>query len=162
MKRGSGITPANAPLTRAIKGLDAPLFDLGNMRRSVAVTIVAWNQAFIGLARSKVGLIQLQAAIVAHNGDTIPVSAKMRAMFKVLAAVSEGEADPSILSGRARILWDRNSSVAWRPLSPATTHIIVPPRPFLKVALKASGLRSKIIKNWEDAINEAFLLLVKK
>lgn len=168
------VDPPNAELTLAIKGSDKPLVDKGALWKAITWTVEKWHLGFAGLIRSRRGadadLINVGAAL--HDGATMRVTPAMRGLFLALANASRS-GDGSKLTGRAADLWARTKDSKgpagrdaktgrftrgavnmgfWKPLAPDTTVITIKPRPWIELTLATPGLREKLKKNWEDAV----------
>jgi hypothetical protein len=143
----SGMAPANAPLTVFIKGSSKPGIDHGEMFKAITSVVINPFMAEIGV---KKGDNAGSSALAVHEGATIRVTPKMRAMFGYLADVSAGKRDASRLTGRAAQLYRRRPG-GWKALKQSTTHIRIPARPFIAQAMEHPGLRAKIGHNWTAA-----------
>lgn len=143
-----GVAPANAALTIFIKksskplaGPDALLF------KAIAHKTLDPYTAEVGV---KKGDASVNSAMVAHEGARIPVTPSMRAMFAYLADASDGNRSPGVLTGRAAELW-RKRPGGWKALKKSTTHIVVPGRPFIKLAIEDKSARKTAARNWSYA-----------
>jgi hypothetical protein len=158
--RSGSVGPSNAPLTIEIKrGRNTPLEDLGELRKRVGKKVFSWNRGAAGFIEG-VNHARDQDIMVAktiHNGTAVPVTQRMRNMFAWLSRVSEGEAGPEQLTGRARVLYERAPGVEWRPLARTTTHIIIPPRPFIIEVMKDRGLIQQVCDAFIKAVRTAVL-----
>jgi hypothetical protein len=153
----AGIPPALAPLTRRIKRRTKPLVDRGDLWHAVTGTVFSWRLAYAGIlrtAKGKDGKSVFNLAYLQHQGETIPVTPRMRAMFRRLAGASRAKSGAG-LTGRALALWKRNPNLRWRPLKPTTTHLKIPGRPFVRYALQDPKLKAEIKKNWTEAVQRA-------
>lgn len=172
----SGVDPANAALTAAIKGSDKPLIDKGALWKAITSKKLTWQTGFAGLLRGRRGadgeLINVGAVL--HEGASMRVTEAMRGLFLALANASRS-GDASKLTGRALELWERTKSAKgpagrdakgrftrgtvsagfWKPLAPETTAIVIPSRPWIEIAMKTPGLRAKLKRNWEAAVQRA-------
>jgi hypothetical protein len=149
-----GVAPANAPLTIDIKGSTKPLIDKADLWKAITSVKANWKTGFAGLLRGRKGadghLINIGEKL--HEGFTMRVTPAMRGLFQALAQASRS-GDPKHLTGRAQELWARTKGkVAWAALKPETTAIIVKGRPWINIALGQPGLKAKLKKNWEDAV----------
>lgn len=166
----------NAALTRAIKRSSKPLVDEGShLFQAITSVAVGENAVFVGVLQRD-EFHDIARAI--HNGTSIPVTDAMRNLFAVLARASAGEMDPALLTGRAAELWERMpgrigggnvrrsadgkfiprsqwGQFVWKPLSPNTTVIVIPPRPFIAKAFDDQSVRRLITQNWVSAIEAA-------
>lgn len=147
----SGDFEKNAPLTIHIKGSSKPLIDNGDLWKALAIDVSAWNQAFVGILKSD---RMYDIAAFLHEGGTVRVTDRMRAMFRMLWFVSQG-GDPGILTGRARELWERQPG-GWYPLKESTTAIRVPGRPFITKVFSDAAFKNEMEAAWERAIERAF------
>lgn len=172
----AGVDPANAALTVAIKGSDKPLVDKAALWKAITSKNLTWQTGFAGLLRGRRGtdgeLINIGAVL--HEGTTMRVTEAMRGLFLALANASQ-TGDPSHLTGRALMLWERTKANKappgrdksgrftkgesvpgfWKPLSPGTTAITIKARPWIEIAMKTPGLRAKLKRNWEAAVQRA-------
>lgn len=141
----------NAPLTVEIKGSEKPLVDRGfTLFQAISKKEINWRLIFVGILKTD-RFYNIGAAL--HEGTTIKVTPRMRAMFDALWRASVGMLDPSALRGRARRLWERKKH--WLPLKSGTTAIILPRRPFIDKPLRDRGLRLRARKHWEHAYWQA-------
>jgi len=151
IEQGRGMT-GNRALTVAIKGenkaLTGPNSDLFR-----AVTSQAMDDlnTFVGVLKTD-GAFNIAETI--HEGREIGVSTEMRGLFFVLWQVSIGKMSQSKLQGRAAELFGQFEG-PWYPLKASTTAIVIPSRPFIAEAFKATGVRMKIQNNWRLAIAAA-------
>lgn len=153
--KSTGLDP-NAVLTRLVKRSSRALVDTGQMRQAVTFRIKEWKTGFAGIARNAgVGGATFNVAIIVHDGATIPVTAKMRTLFELLAQASEGKRDPAKLTGRAADLWKRTKRFKWRRLSKGTTQIVIPARPFVSYTVLDLNLQEAVRENYEIAVKNA-------
>lgn len=134
----------DAALTRWVKRSTVPLVDTGHLFRSVTVTVIGWGRAEIGVLR---GDPEANVARTVHDGKVIPITERMRRMFKALADASDGKLSPSHLSGRAAELWQRRPG-GWHALRAGTTHVRIPARPYLSEVMDDRDLNDLIARNW--------------
>jgi hypothetical protein len=149
------VAPPNAKLTILIKHSRKPLVDRGDLFQAINIQHIDWKTSFIGIFDSSPAY---DMGKVVHDGATIPVTQKMRNMFWLLWQVSIGALPESVLSGRAAELWQRAPTHGrnhWKPIKPATTHIIIPARPFIRTAFEDAALGAAVKGNWTKAINAA-------
>lgn len=146
----SGNFKANAPLTVALKGSSKPLVAGGDLFQSITVQQINEDEQFVGVLRTE-GDFNLVAIL--HQGATIPVTPAMRWMFLLLAKASEGLMDPSKLEGRASELFAQFQG--WKPLAASTTTIVIPERPFVRIAFEAPDLIALCKANWAAACQAA-------
>lgn len=107
---------------------------------------------FIGILRTN---SFYNVAETIHYGKTIKVTERMRGLFLMLAAASEGKISRDKLSKRGQDLFDYMNK-GWKPLKKQTTRIIIPPREFITEAFR-DGRPKKIAKqNWQQAMRAAF------
>lgn len=157
--RKGGSFAANAMLTKEIKGSSKPLVDSGSgLFQAVTSKIDTDTSVFVGVLQTD-GFYNIAKAI--HDGVVIPVTPKMRQMFKALWWASIGNLDPSELDGRAAELWKRKPG-GWFPLKDSTVAIVLPPRPFVELAFADPALKKKARANWERAMNSAIREAAKK
>jgi len=155
----SNVPPPLSPLTVALKHRRISLRETFTLVRSIKRIVPSWNHGFVGFLDAdrrghRIGSVALLARTL-NDGDTIPVTQKMRNLFRILADADAGKISPSMLSGRALEMWERAGNFEWKPLAKSTTHIIIPPRPFFTVAFKASipGLRNRFALGFIRAID---------
>jgi len=153
--RAGGFT-ANAPLTVAVKRSSKPLVDNGELFKAVTVGIHGWRSAFAGLIRmSDDPKDPANIGLVLHEGTTMEVTGEMRALFDFLFKVTVRGHSPSILTGRAKELYERNPTAKWYPLKETTVAIVIPGRPFVKEAMTPE-LKEQILQNWTQAVEDAY------
>lgn len=143
---------ANAPLTIHIKKSKKPLVATGELFKAITSRVINNYTVFVGVQRSDG---QFNIAKLVHEGTEIAVTPEMRGMFFYLWKASEGELDPSELSGRAAEIWAASPG-GYKPLDPATTHVVIPARPWATVTFASLDLRERVAKNWHTAIKRAF------
>lgn len=143
---------ANAALTVFAKGSSVPLRAERGISASLEVKDTAWNKAWVGVPRGSPDFV---AASAVHEGATLKVTDKVRAMFWALFLASQGRLDPAQLSGRARELWEAKPG-GWFPLKDSTTQIVVPPRPFIEEAFSTRALVNWARRNWRLAVADTF------
>lgn len=146
----------NRPLTVAIKGEDHPLIGVEGgatlFNNITSKETRPRGTVFIGVIRaSKIYNI----AVALHEGVSIPVTEKMRAMFRALWMVSEGKMDENKLTGRAAQLWEWMPG-NWKPLKASTKFIVIQARPFIKDVLNDDVFRKRVMSNWNKAMRQAF------
>lgn len=149
----------NAPLTAFIKGSTKPLVDRGDLWQAVTMKQPSWDTVFIGILQSD-GASNI--AELLHEGGTIRVTDKMRAMFLALHLAGEGKLDPSKLTGRAAELWARRPARGWLPIAEGTSTIKIPPRPFIREPLSNPSFAALVRANWEQALAKTFADLAQK
>jgi hypothetical protein len=125
----SGAFAANSPFTVKMKGSSKPLVDKGDLRRSIQGKVLSWREGFIGVLRTGGGA---NVAELLHEGGTLKVTPKMRRWFGAQA-----------------------NAKGTRPLSPGTTSIRIPGRPFIKDALDKSVFQIVVIDNFNRAVEGA-------
>jgi len=169
-----GIPPPNAALTVAIKGSSGTLRDTGHgIFQAITSNVLSWDRVEVGVIRRS-GAYDIAKTV--HDGVTIRVTEKMRWMFRLLYWASIGHLDPAKLTGRAKELWERTSTVKgprgrdpttgrftaggargiWRPIKDSTSAIIIPGRPFAKLAFEDKDAIEWCKQNWEKAVEAAF------
>ena len=119
----------NAALTGIIKQESTPLVQENDLVQSINWEIKG-EQVFIGVLR---GSGNFNVAAIVHEGATIPVTKKMRGYFIFLHSQN-----PKI-----------------KVLSPKTTKIIVPGRPFSKTTLEDPRLEPFVKKQAETLVLNA-------
>jgi hypothetical protein len=143
--------PPNAALTMFIKGSSKPLVDTGHLFQAITSEVIDFGRAEIGVSRMA---RDAQVAIIVHEGAVVRVTQRMRRMFRALADVSNGKRDASSLRGRAAALYARRRK-GWKPLKPSTTHIVIPPRPFIAEVLESPKVQRRVYENWLEAAGAA-------
>lgn len=150
----------NAPLTEAIKKDNKPLVGVetgATLFKAITSKLMsggsAFNDAvFIGVLRTN---SFYNIAMTIHYGKTIPVTERMRGLFLMLAAASQGKISKDKLSKRGQDLFDYMNK-GWKPLKKGTTRIVIPPREFITEAFKDSRPRKIAKQNWQQALQAAF------
>lgn len=156
----SGVEPGNADLTALIKGSTKALADQGDLFQMCTIKVIDWKTAFVGWlkqARSSAGTPMVNVVATLHEGATIRVTRKMRAMFWYLWLVSQGRMDSSKLTGRAQEIWDRigGKKRVIKPLNESTSAIRIPGRPFIREVFDDTTVKARIINRWVRAIDSA-------
>lgn len=153
--RGGRFT-ANAGLTLALKEPQTrPLAHTGRLLfPAVTHKIVDPFTVWVGIKATNKGY---NIARAVHDGKRIAVSRRMRGMFAVLSQVSMGRRKVGDLKGRARTLWRMNKSKRWYPLKASTTHIVIPPRPFMRRAFASKTLHRRVNRIWTTAMQAALV-----
>lgn len=151
----------NANLTIAIKGSTKPLVDDGQLFQFITSKVIDDTTVFVGALRTDDNYNIIETI---HNGATINVTPKMRGLFFILWMASKGQVPLSKLEGRAAELFRRMpyDSYGWRPLKESTTHIIIPPRPFIHKVLADVSLQLKVKENWTMAVQTALKIRTKE
>lgn len=149
---GSGEYARNARLTKLIKKSQKPLVDSGLLFQSVTSAVQDVYTVFVGVLRTS---NEYNVAAIVHEGVREVVTPAMRGMFFMLWRASEGAIDPSELTGRAAALWARKQK-GWYPLAPETEAIVIPGRPFFKVAFKNTQMIKLARDNWRKALEATF------
>jgi len=145
----AGMSPANAALTIMIKSSSKPLVDQpGGLFQAITSQVMDHTTVFAGVLSTNG---EYDIALALHEGATINVTPRMRGMFFWLWQASEGKLPPNELEGRAAQLWERSPG-GWAPLKDSTTHIIIPPRPFIQRAFANRDMRLKAKENWQKAL----------
>jgi len=163
IKGGQGGFEANAELTKEIKEASVPLVGgkvaTGgiNVFQAISSTMLDDYSVFAGV---KFVSEAYDIAETIHGGAVIPVTEKMRTMFRVLWWASEGSIDPADLTGRAAELW-RLKPGGWYPLEDSTKAIVIPPRPFIERAFADPELRREARRNWELAVSAALRVMAR-
>jgi hypothetical protein len=150
----------NAALTRTIKGSTKTLVDMGTMFKAVTYQVINYSTVFAGItkqAKSSTGGPLVNVVEMIHEGGTINVTTKMRAMFWYLWMVSSGRMDQSKLTGRAMEIWERigGKRRIIKPLNPSTTVIRIPSRPFIRKVFENRNTRAAVKRNWSAAVAKA-------
>jgi len=142
----------NAPLTVAIKGHGKPLNETGaQLFPAISTDVKSWKKALVGVFATS-GVYNI--ALTIHDGATIAVTQKMRGLFFLLWQASIGGIDPGELTGRAAELW-RKMPGGWKPLRKNTTHIKIPPRPFVKRVFNDKRVQQRVKNVWAKAVKAA-------
>jgi len=141
---------ANAALTTFIKGSTKPLADDGDLFGDLSIKVVSAEQVEIGIMRSS---RSANVAAIVHEGAVVPITERMRAMFKYLSLKSHGRNVQ--LKGRALELWGRRPEGGWKGFRRDRNEIIIPPRPFAEFVLEPEWL-AKAQEQWGRAIDRAF------
>ena len=118
-------------------------------------------------ARGRGGENLANLAKILHDGTTIKVTPAMRALFQFLAQVSEASRGRKAgvrrkrtslaRTKRARRLAEivNRKKAIIKPLSPSTTQIVIPPRPYFKKPLADKKLHREMSDRWNRAIEKA-------
>jgi hypothetical protein len=132
---------ANSPITVALKGSSTPLFETGQLARSISTKRASWNLSFVGVMTwapkyGSMGEVRplIEIASILHEGAVLPISKKMRNFF---AGMSRKDA-------------------RWRPIPGGVSSIYIPPRPFLKTVLHRE-LMIAYRFNWGLAVKYALV-----
>lgn len=163
IRGGEGGYEANAELTKEIKGASVPLVggkaDTGgiNLFQAISSTMLDDYAVFAGV---KFVSEKYDIAATLHDGAVIPVTEKMRTMFKMLWWASEGTIDSAQLTGRAAELW-RLKKGGWYPIADDTKAIIIPGRPFIERAFESGEIKREARRNWEQAVQRALKVLAR-
>lgn len=150
----------NALLTREIKGSSKPLVDKGDLWQAITHTMVDEFRVFVGLNRTERGggkrgkKDTYNIGITLHEGVTVKVTDKMRALFFYLwlASVDPGRYERK-LKGRAKELWERKKG-GWRKLEKGFVRI--PGRPFIKAVFDDPGVKAKVEKILAAGVDAGF------
>lgn len=146
-----GVPPPNAKLTTQLKGSTKTLVDDGDLFKAITSTTTHWNRGFVGVMKTDASYDIAQAV---HDGVEIPVTEPMRRLFYALWLVSVGSKDGNSLTGRAAEMWEAMPG-GWKRLSPSTTAITIPPRPFIKNVFEDKAVQAQVQKNWATSIERA-------
>lgn len=113
-----------------------PLVDAGSLWLSITDKVINPFAAFVGVlrqAKGKRGKNMYNIALILHEGATIGVTPKMRAYF-----------------------WFRHSQdPRWLPLSPTTTAIHIPPRPFIRQVIQKPHVKQRVWAEWRKGMRQA-------
>lgn len=155
-----GVPPPKSALSIALaKGGTKPLVGAtAALWNSVSKNRIDWDRVFVGVLRGerRHGDDIYNIAMTLHEGASIPVTTRMRNLFAALWR-ARVKADPSRLRGaRARELWAAAPGFEWRRLSPETSTIRIPGRPFIKRALERKAVKDQITRFLEAAVDGAF------
>jgi hypothetical protein len=151
IQSGGKLKP-NAPLTKSIKGSSKPLVDSGLTFQAITSKVQDDFTVFIGVLRTSE---KYHLVVTLHEGETIRVTPAMRGMFFNLWRASIGEIDSSKLTGRAAELWKRKPG-GWYPLREDTQVIVIPARPFMRIAFSDPQFKKLVRDNWSKAIAASF------
>lgn len=156
-----GVLPKNKALTESLKGDNKPIVGTAgaDMFNAITYSVPSWNTAFIGLLRTDKNYNVGKAV---HNGVTIKVTKKMRAMFWYLWQVSIGLMSSKKLSGRAKAIWEMSKTKKFYPLKSSTKAIVIPKRPFIKYAMQEPNLKKIAEANWLKSIGDGFKELAER
>lgn len=152
LQSGGSNLAKNAPLTIMIKGSSKPLVDKGLMVQAITNQKIDDFTAWAGISPNDPNADLMK---IVHDGVTLRVTPAMRGMFFMLWKASTGQIDSSKLTGRAAELFARQPS-GWLPLKATTTAIVIPGRPFTKIAIDDVALRLRMKANWERALQYVF------
>jgi len=149
---------ANAALTVALKGSNEPLKGkrTGELWQAITHKVIDDFTVFVGVLRTS-GDYNVAAAV--HQGVSIGVTPRMRAMFWALWKMTLGVPGAELTSKRAEQLWSWNK--VWYPISRATQAIVIPPRPFMARAFRSRGTQRIVQKVLTEALDATFQELVK-
>jgi hypothetical protein len=130
-----GHPPPNSPVTIALKESAMPLVDHGTLRTNVSgKTIGSWGFVVGTVRRTASGS---NLAHMLETGWTQKVTPKMRKLFQYWAGKTDGKI---------------------KPLKASTTHIKVPPRPYMRVAFfDDKTYRNQLLTAWKDATHKTYL-----
>jgi hypothetical protein len=143
----------NAPLTIAIKHSSKPLVHSGELFQGLTTQVIDDFTAITGIMRTNE---KYDIAATITNGVKIKVTDRMRGMFFRLWLADQA-GSPDGLEGRALELWNAaGGAIGWKPLSESTSVIVIPPRPWHRLATRAAGYKETIRENWRRAIQMAF------
>lgn len=151
IQSGGKLKP-NAPLTVAIKQSKKPLVDSGQLFQSITSQVHDDFTVFIGVLRASESFNLVETL---HEGREIKVTPEMRGLFFMLWRASNGEIDPSRLTGRAAALWERKPG-GWLPLNADTEAIVIPSRPFIRIAFANTQMIKLARENWKKALAASF------
>lgn len=158
IESGSSNFARNAQLTIEIKGGSTPMRDQRKLlRKALKTKMVGQSAVFIGVPQGSryFGIVK-----GLHDGMTIPVTEKMRLMFFALAAVSNGTAPASMLTGRAKELYKRKPT-GWRQISRGTKVIRIPGRPFIAEAFDNPYSKALILRRFSEAVDQTLAELAR-
>lgn len=153
-------TQTNAALTAELKGDNKPLVGPNaDLFQSITHKVKGSESAFVGVFRQDVE--NYNTGVIVHEGAVIPVTKKMRAMFMVLANATIKN-DPTGLYGRAKELYKPGLKI--KPLKKSTRQIIIPPRPFFKIAIEmfSDSEKKKLLKRHGDKLVKDIAREVRK
>lgn len=140
---------ANSQLTIDIKGASKPLIGIdSDLFAGITHKRINSFSAFAGVLRTN---DNFNIALLAHEGQTIKVTPKIRGLFWFLHLASTGQVPASKLTGRAAELFQRKSS-GWAPLAPSTTTIVIKGRPFVTITMEDKALKQLMMSNWQRAM----------
>lgn len=144
----------NAPLTTLFKGgASKPLKGTkgADLFNSIIYQVENWATAIVGVNRYNNDGVNL--GLVVHEGTIIFVTDKMRNLFYLLWLVKVGSVESSVLTGRAKEIYDATKGAQGIvPIERGTNYIRIPPRPFFTDTLKDPETISVVRTNWQKAV----------
>lgn len=154
-------TEKNADLTIALKGSTKPLVDKGRLFQAITSKRVAPGVFFVGVLKRRVvegksegtslDIVNIAEAI--HDGISIPVTNRMRGLFRALWWATrrhylrgERMAISKLKSKRAQYLARRAYRLGNEifPLKPGTTSIRIPSRPFVRNVFESAAAKAQM------------------
>lgn len=131
----SGQHAPNSPLTAWLKKSSKPLVNHADLLGSVAGKVGSnWYSFYVGVKRTTPNGKNL--AHMLETGFTIKVTPKMRALF---------------------FHWARESGGRFKGLKASTTHIRVPPRPYMRQAFfDDKAFQTLLQEEWKNVIHATF------
>lgn len=162
IKRSIGkLGTRNAPLTILLKRSTKTLFDYGELLKAITHKVISWKTAFVGVlkqSKGRDGKSLTNVVVAIHEGVNITVTPKMRAMFWYLWLVTQGKMKESKLDGRAKQIYERiRGRRVIKPLSPSTTAIRIPSRPFIRKVFESRDVKAFVKSNWSRAVSAALV-----
>lgn len=148
----------NADLTISLKKSSRPLVDSASLFKAITSKRVSDFEVFVGVLRTNKSYDiaeTLHGSIGSPYAKLIPVTAKMRMMFLLLHKASIDPKFVEYLKGRAKELWDLKPG-GWSQLKEGTTHIKIPSRPFMEIAIRDPKTIEIVKRNWEKGLDDAF------
>jgi hypothetical protein len=148
----AGLQPGQSELQEWLKGSSKPGVDHQDLFKAITSRKIKMMTYFVGVMRTAK---KFNVAEIIHFGSEIKVTKKMRGLFHTLWLVDQGRLSASKLTGRAKELYSRRKG-KWKPLSPGTSKIVIPGRPFVTLAMADTAMKAKIAKNFAKAAQFSF------
>jgi hypothetical protein len=161
--RGGVGMAENAPLTALLKGGKRPIIGTPGLDMFNAITyeLQDWRVVAVGVKRTA-GDGEVNVAEIVHDGKTIQVTPKMRALFWILWLASKGRIEYSELTGRAKEIFDQtNGAKGIKPIGKGTKEIVIQPRPFLKATIEEDETQKAVRTNWHNAVKATIAEMTK-
>lgn len=148
-----GLDPANADMTRDMKGSSKTLVDTGRLFKA----ITHQSKGTLGDFEVRVGVKRSNAAAniarIVHDGRKQTVTRRQEVLFKMLWLASIGR-KVNLRSGRAReILAKSKGTIA--PIKEGKT-LVIPPRPFALNTLRDPRTKLIIESEFKKALERTF------
>lgn len=151
----------NAALTILLKRSTKMLFDYGELLKAITYKVIDWKSVFVGVlkqAKGRDGKPLINVTVALHEGASIVVTERMRVMFRYLWLVTQGRMREEKLTGRAKEIYERiRGTRVIKPLSPSTTAIKIPSRPFIRNVFESRDVKEFVKSNWARAVSAALV-----